>query len=186
MAASRKTQWIERPLGALGAAFLAAEAGAHDLARAVLADRYGVVDAAIDHDRRGAPFLPGRADLHISLAARGGLAAFACARAPVGVDVEPLADSFEPPWGVLHAREAALLRQNPEHAMFLRIWTGKEAYLKARGLGLRREPAEFAALPGAAETLQIEDCGRLVACEGFSRRDACAGLTAVWTALALV
>lgn len=89
----------------------------------------------------------GRESLHLSSASRGGLAALALARVQVGIDVEEVSDGVGVPWNVLHPAEAAALRALPPDARdraFARLWTCKEAYLKALGSGLSREPASFA------------------------------------------
>jgi 4'-phosphopantetheinyl transferase len=57
--------------------------------------------------------------------------------------VEPDADI---PWNVLHPAEAATLRSHDASARaraFARLWSLKEAYLKALGTGLLREPSSF-------------------------------------------
>ena len=64
------------------------------------------------------------------------------ALSPVGVDLEPLTD-VEPVDAVLHPRERERLEQSDKAVRalaFLRIWTMKEAYLKALRTGLRRDP----------------------------------------------
>ena len=54
----------------------------------------------------------------------------------------------EPPWTVLAPEErealAGLAEPDVRHATFLRVWTLKEAVLKALGTGLSREPASVA------------------------------------------
>jgi 4'-phosphopantetheinyl transferase len=80
--------------------------------------------------------------LHFNLAHTRGLAVMAVARAPlVGVDVEALAGraplSVAPRY--FSPREVAALQALPEQdqpRQFLRLWTLKEAYLKAMGEGL--------------------------------------------------
>lgn len=69
--------------------------------------------------------------------------ALALARSPVGVDVELVGPAQEPAWNMLSPREQAALRRHPAEdrwPAFLALWTAKEAYLKAIGLGLSREP----------------------------------------------
>ncbi|MGO9428740.1 4'-phosphopantetheinyl transferase family protein [Rhodoblastus sp.] len=100
----------------------------------------------------------------ISSASRGDIALFGLAREKIGVDVE-LASSAEPAWNVLHEQEKAALRALPEELRpekFLRLWTAKEAYLKALGLGLRREPSEICILAQAGQ-FEVIDQGRKIA-----------------------
>ena len=100
-------------------------------------------DIVIGYDEAGAPVLRHPpSNLRISSAGRGELAAAAMALSPVGVDLEPLTD-VEPVDAVLHPRERERLEQSDKAVRalaFLRIWTMKEAYLKALRTGLRRDP----------------------------------------------
>jgi phosphopantetheinyl transferase len=94
----------------------------------------------------GAPCLAAPFERYrVSFARRGNRFACALAGQPVGIDVE-IADGGEIPWNLLHPHEAALLREAAEgerEGLFLRIWAAKEAYAKALGEGLRREPSSF-------------------------------------------
>ncbi len=86
----------------------------------------------------------------ISSASRAKICLFGLARAPIGVDLELLGVPQEPAWNILHPNEQAALRVLPPdegHAAFVQLWTAKEAYLKALGLGLRREPSEILVRP---------------------------------------
>ena len=74
------------------------------------------------------------------------LFAVALAEAPVGVDIEP-SRAIEPPWSLLHPNERKALETLTSEARpdaFLRLWTAKEAYLKALGLGFARDPTKIA------------------------------------------
>jgi phosphopantetheinyl transferase len=68
------------------------------------------------------------------------------ADAPIGVDIEPLRE-VEPPWSLLHPNERETLETLTGAARmdaFLRLWTAKEAYLKALGVGFARDPTRIA------------------------------------------
>lgn len=126
------------------AGFLARRA----LARRAVAHRLGrdAAEIAIAHDASGAPRLVAPAcALHVSLSGRDDIAAIAVADRPVGVDVEPIGAPFDPPLNVLHPAERAALAAAGAgaHELLLRYWTAKEAYLKALGTGLTREPTEI-------------------------------------------
>jgi hypothetical protein len=102
--------------------------------------------------------------LHLSSASRAGLAALGVGRAALGIDIEVVEPGREPPWNVLHPDERAWLAglSAPEQARsFARLWTAKEAYLKALGIGLAREPSSFAILPGStAGLMRLPDPAR--------------------------
>lgn len=90
--------------------------------------------------------------LLLSIAHSGSLAALAVTRTgAVGVDVEGGANGRRSGLRIAERRfapeEVAALLAAPEHertAVFLRIWTRKEAYLKATGEGLARPMSSFA------------------------------------------
>lgn len=132
------------------------------LLRALVAAATGVEPARvrIAYDSDGAPRV---ADLpaFVSVSSRGPLAALAVASSPLGVDLEPFEAAAEPVNAVLHPREIATLAELAGAARareFLRIWTAKEAYLKALGRGFKRDPATIAATCEAAR-FAIDDGG---------------------------
>lgn len=121
------------------------------LARDILARQLGLrpESVVIAHDPRGRPLLdiPGVSGLHISLATRAGQVAVALTHEPVGVDVEVVGAANELPLAALHPREQAFLSAlgEAERALaFARLWSAKEAYVKALGLGFVRPPESFA------------------------------------------
>jgi phosphopantetheinyl transferase len=71
--------------------------------------------------------------LHLGLAHAGGLAFAVAARAPVGIDAEPV---DTPPGRMVAIGDIA-----PGHGDLLRRWTTIEAVLKADGRGLRVAPS---------------------------------------------
>lgn len=100
---------------------------------------------------QGKPYLPDRPAVHFSLSHSGELVLCALADAEIGCDVETprkvdlaLASRF------FHPEEAAWLSSLPgkeQEAAFLRLWTLKESYGKALGLGLNLPLNEFCILP---------------------------------------
>jgi phosphopantetheinyl transferase len=129
---------------------------------------------SLAHDAFGAPRLridgaPG--DWRVSSASRERLALFGLSRQRIGVDVEiatVLEPAIEPAWNILHDSEKAALAALPEAGRaqeFLRLWTAKEAYVKALGLGLRREPSEIAIAP-QGDSFRLFDRNRAVALAG--------------------
>lgn len=119
---------------------------------------------ALAHDALGAPVLmldAAPSEWRISSSSRENIALFGFSRDRIGVDVEALT-ADEPAWSVLHPKEKAALRAAPDHRRaeaFLRLWTVKEAYLKALGLGLRREPADICVEP-RGESFRLADADR--------------------------
>ncbi|MBV9065437.1 MAG: 4'-phosphopantetheinyl transferase superfamily protein [Methylobacteriaceae bacterium] len=149
-------------------------------------------DVLIARDAQGAPRVTSaREPIFVSLAARGELVAIALSDRPVGVDVEPIEATAAPAWNILHPGERAWLRaQRAEEQAekFLALWCIKEAYLKAIGLGLRREPAKIAVnFFDGADRISVEDAGRVVALDSaFVTRTEAHGVPAVVACVVLV
>jgi 4'-phosphopantetheinyl transferase len=145
--------------------------------RAILGRSLGADPAALEfaYGPRGKPALAGPwagAGWHFNLAHSGDLALLALTRAgPVGVDLErirPVTDSTRLVSRFFSPREDAAFRALPEEqkpAAFLRLWTRKEAWLKATGEGITQslgqvevsflpgEPPRLLSLPGGPEAL---------------------------------
>lgn len=112
----------------------------------------------LGHDAAGVPIVlsPRDTGLHLSRSARPGLALVAAASRRIGVDVEEADGSAEVPWNVLSQGERAPLiglSEDKRTIAFAVLWSVKEAYLKALGVGLEREPSSF--------TVQIGEKGRV-------------------------
>lgn len=108
------------------------------------------------HDPLGAPLLlvDGAVGAwRVSSSSRENVCLFGLARGKkIGVDVE-IVRPIEPPDIALHPRERARLAAAPIE-VFYELWTVKEAYVKALGVGLRRDLAEIEVLLDAAPTLR--------------------------------
>lgn len=94
----------------------------------------------------GRPAVAGGA-VHFSLSHSDDMAYFAFAGVPVGVDIEglPGASAVDDVLGTLHPAETAELSGLPaaeRPAALARVWSRKEAYLKATGTGLALGLAE--------------------------------------------
>lgn len=88
------------------------------------------------------------AGLYLSTAHCNDFALFAVAPVPVGVQIGVADLEGEIPWNLLHPIEAAALEPLRDQELargFARLWSLKEAYLKAQGYGLERDPAGFVA-----------------------------------------
>jgi len=129
---------------------------------------------AIGHEAAGRPLVdsPRGSGLHLSLATRAGVVAMALAHRPVGVDVEAVEAGATLPAGVLHPEEGDWLLTLPQERRplnFARLWSAKEAYVKALGTGFLRPPESFGVtlLPGGE--LLVRDPAGPAAASGFSR-----------------
>lgn len=93
----------------------------------------------LDLDSNGKPFLDAM-DYQFSMAHSGEMVAVAISRSPIGVDLEierevdvvTLAQRFFSP------EEALILERNPDPTLFFRLWTCREAAIKADGRGLAK------------------------------------------------
>jgi 4'-phosphopantetheinyl transferase len=119
------------------------------LSRRVVAARLRVAPESVEigHAPSGAPrVLAPSSSIKISVSGRADFCAVAMAEAPIGVDIEP-SRAIEPPWSLLHPNERKALETLTGEARleaFLRLWTAKDAYLKALGLGFARDPMRIA------------------------------------------
>lgn len=115
--------------------------------RLILGRYLGVAPAALEYRRSayGKPFLGDRhdSDLRFNCSHSGNLALLAITRGrEVGVDLECVKPDFsddEIPERFFAPREAAMLRAMPTRQQpeaFFELWVRKEAYVKARGMGL--------------------------------------------------
>lgn len=116
----------------------------------------------IEHRPQRRPIVsrPENSGLYLSMATRGEVAAMALAQVPIGVDVEIVEPGAEIPWQVLHPDEIAMLKElsgRPQAAAFTRLWTLKEAYLKALRVGFEREPSSYAVTFIDEERAELSD-----------------------------
>ena len=116
----------------------------------------------IGHDPQGAPRVDaGGAEIFVSVSARGQICALALCGTPVGVDLERIDQTAEPVWHVLHDSERGPIerkwRELGSDLLFRKTWIAKEAWLKALGCGLNRDPASFGAEIGETGEFRIVD-----------------------------
>ncbi|PTM38933.1 4'-phosphopantetheinyl transferase superfamily protein [Bosea sp. 124] len=135
-----------------------------ETARRVIARQLGLPadEVCIDHDGKGRPLLarPAGRGLHLSLATRAGVVAVALAQRFVGIDIERIDPAATPPFAALHPAEGAMLRALPEATRplaFARLWSAKEAYVKALGTGFVRAPESFSVTLLAPDRFEIDD-----------------------------
>lgn len=119
-------------------------------------------DVVIAHDADGAPrVLAPDANVFVSVSARGAYAGLAVSDRPVGIDIELAAPPREPVWDALHRGERAEIeadwRESGRDARFIDVWLAKEAYLKALGTGLKRDPSGISILFDGGEFRVADD-----------------------------
>ncbi|MEU3859302.1 4'-phosphopantetheinyl transferase superfamily protein [Streptomyces sp. NPDC028722] len=144
------------------------------LARLVLGEKLGRDPADLSFDRtcahcgdpgHGKPVVesadPG---LDFSLSHAGGLAVVAVSDRTVGLDIEDATAGVRPPAAALTERERAVCS---DYADFARLWTCKEAVLKAAGKGLQVHPGRLEVLGSTLRALP-EELGRP---EDYTLRD---------------
>ena len=125
---------------------------------------------------QGKPYLPGHPDVHFSLSHSGTWVLCALSDAELGCDVEG-PRRFDPALArhFFHPDETAWLFSLPpreQDAAFLRLWTLKESYLKAVGLGLSLPLDAFRILPeGGDFALTLQEDARPWALRSFAAED---------------
>ena len=96
----------------------------------------GVVPPADVKDALGAP--QPRGGIHWSVTHKLEFVAGVVADAPVGIDIEPVRSPNEALYNRIATVEEWHLSRDPQAPrLFYRVWTAKEAVLKAEGVGLR-------------------------------------------------
>ncbi|MBR1566865.1 MAG: 4'-phosphopantetheinyl transferase superfamily protein [Oscillospiraceae bacterium] len=105
----------------------------------------------------GKPWLPALPEFHFSLSHSGNMALCAVSSDPVGCDIE-LPRAFDPKLArrFFHPAECEWLFSQPEaeqYDAFFRIWTGKESFMKALGLGFALPMESFAVVPYLAQAV---------------------------------
>ncbi len=105
----------------------------------------------------GKPWLPQLPDFHFSLSHSENMALCAVSSEPVGCDIEAPRD-YDPKIArrFFHKDECEWLFSHPQGEQrdaFFRLWTCKESFIKALGLGLSQPLDSFVVIPG--ETVQL-------------------------------
>jgi 4'-phosphopantetheinyl transferase len=134
-----------RPAASDRTYFLARRAALRSLVARCLDCPADAVDIA--YNAAGAPQVIAPGPCFVSVSGRGPVAVLAVSSLPIGVDFEPTAEIAEPVADVLHPDERAMLAgldKTAQSQRFLQIWTAKEAYVKALGVGFNRDPADLA------------------------------------------
>jgi 4'-phosphopantetheinyl transferase len=125
----------------------------------------------------------------VSTASRGGVLAAVLSRHRVGIDVEVPVGTAEVATAVLTQAERRRLEAIPttrREAAFLALWTAKEAYLKAIGLGLARDPAAVAIDIADGGAMTIADGGQTVVMRAAESRVVAFGALMVTAAVVVL
>lgn len=116
------------------------------LLRRALSKVYGVVDANIEIDGFGRPFLKDSSVRFNLSHTRDAVVVLLARDLDVGVDVERLdrpVDVFPVAERTFSREEIDWVHERDTMRRFFEVWTLKEAYMKARGLGFRLPPRSF-------------------------------------------
>lgn len=119
----------------------------------------------IQKEQHGKPFLKNHPDIHFNISHCEGLVVCAFSDAPVGVDVERIAEFKDSIVRKVLTKEEqeflALYKEKEEYnELFFRFWTLKESWLKQDGSGFFRSPQEVSfelGLDGQAYTVWCSD-----------------------------
>jgi len=118
-------------------------------------------DVHLERDANGKPFVPGVPEVHLNLSHAGEWAVCATGAAPLGIDVEQeIALEVDVVTRILSSEEARHLMQAPQDQRsrrFFELWTLKESYAKALGLGWRISPDSFTISCGLSNEVVV--CG---------------------------
>lgn len=107
-----------------------------------------VENVSVAVEPNGKPYLVGEENLHFNLSHSGNMVMCALSDQEVGCDVEQMA-AFEHELAEYVMTEKELSRiycregDAGQREMFFRLWTLKESYMKATGLGISLEPKSF-------------------------------------------
>jgi len=126
---------------------------------------------------RGRPFFPSLPDFQFSLSHSGETAMCGVSAQPIGCDIEKarpfdvhLAERF------FHPDEWAYLSSLPQDAReegFFRLWTRKESYMKALGLGFSLPMSSFALCADGTDALLSGGDGQRWFFRSFTAEDDC-------------
>lgn len=105
----------------------------------------GIEEKKLQYGEYGKPYIPGGAEFNVSHG--GNWAVLASDRQLIGVDIEPINPAnLDVAKRVFTPNERSWMDQDPL-VRFHILWTIKESIMKAAGLGLQLDPAQFDVLP---------------------------------------
>lgn len=120
------------------------------LTRSIISEKLhkNLFEIKIKKDENGKPYIAASSGLHFNMSHSGEWAICAFSAMPVGIDTElMLTIDFEIAKDSFTKNEYTLLTslpsENEKHDFFYNIWTLKESYLKAVGIGLSKRPNSF-------------------------------------------
>ena len=105
----------------------------------------GIAESELQYGEYGKPFVPGSTEF--SLSHGGNWAVLATDSCPLGVDIEPMnAANLDVAQRVFTTDELRWMQIDPIPRFHI-LWTIKESIMKATGLGMQLDPAQFDVLP---------------------------------------
>jgi phosphopantetheinyl transferase len=123
-------------------------------------------DICLNRDLQGCPSLSSLSKTKtcaVSMTHTKGIFAIALCNAPIGIDIEAVAgraiEVGQTLWLTVEEQQSINLVADPleRRRVFLAIWTQKEAYLKALGVGLSRNLNSFSVETSISKSAQIYD-----------------------------
>lgn len=111
-------------------------------------------NACFKEDEQGKPYMEGEDSIHFNLSHAENYVAVAVADHPIGVDVESISHLGKEPLTMVNRLSKRVLSETEKEVFqkieegekvqeFCRIWTGKEAYTKWNGKGIRMDFRSF-------------------------------------------
>ena len=105
----------------------------------------GIEERELQYGEYGKPYALGKAEFSISHG--GNWAILSVGSQPVGVDIEPMNEAnLSVARRVFTGEELSWMKHDPLPRFHI-LWTLKESIMKATGLGLQLDPAQFHVLP---------------------------------------
>ena len=118
---------------------------------------YGICgkNVTFHENRDGKPSILEHPELHFNLSHSGEYVALVMSSVPVGIDIEKLRSGQEKlVKRFFSEEEAKWLMEGFDDAAFTKMWTRKEAFIKARGIGMRMPLDSFST---TTDVIEIND-----------------------------
>jgi 4'-phosphopantetheinyl transferase len=135
------------------------------LVRYILVEKYGYKNEEIKYrtNKFGKPFLENIQNIHFNYSHSGDWVVCAIDNKPIGIDIQEMVNiNLDISKFILSEKELHYMRMNKEidqKRCFFDLWTLKESYIKALGIGMSKELKSF--------TVEINKSMGKIHCEGW-------------------